>query len=172
MTKSIFSAMVPSSKELARALPDSKGGEESKQLLTYRTEAYSYFVQPGSNALLYSAENWVRIKLVLNTAGPVAVGSRAQLNPTLSGKGILLVTGQTYEIALAKGTRIYITSDAIERVSVTIEPIPWLEQIDSDTKGIVAAVKAAAERIANAVSSKKSSEPAGKPSCPPALKGY
>ncbi len=120
-------------KEKSRALPDSKGGETPKQLQTYRTEVFSYFTQPSlESALLYSAENWVVLKLFLETAGPVAVGTAASIVPVLSGHGILLDTDEEYVVTLSKGTRFYIASETINRVSVTIEPIPWLEQIDKD----------------------------------------
>jgi hypothetical protein len=121
------------SKEAARALPDSKGGETAKQLQTYRTEIYTYFTRAnGQTELIYSAENWVRIKLQLETAGPVAIGTSANLEPVLSGRGLLLDTSEEFEANLPKGTRVYIISETINRVSVTIEPIPWLEQISAE----------------------------------------
>lgn len=144
------------SKEAARALPDSKGGETPKYLQTYRTEVYTYFTQPsGESELLYSAENWVRIKLTLETAGPVSVGTSAQIAPVLSGKGRLLDTSQEFETYIAKGTRFYITSETVNRVSVTIEPVPWFEQISGEiiasARVVAAAVAAAAASIVAAV---------------------
>ena len=139
------------SKEAARALPDSKGGETPKYLQTYRTEVYSYFTNgSGVSELFYSAENWVRIKLTLETAGPVAVGTAANVAPVLSGKGRLLDTGVEYEVYIAKGTRFYIVSESINRVSVTIEPVPWFEQISGE---IVAAAGILSRGIAAAASS-------------------
>jgi hypothetical protein len=121
-------------KEKSRALPDSKGGETPKQLQTYRTDVYTYFTVPSREPfLLYSAENWVKIKLVLETSGAVAVGTAAEISPVLSGHGRLLDTDEEYETSIAKGTRFYIASETVNRVSVTIEPIPWLQQIDEDT---------------------------------------
>ena len=123
-------------KEMAtgRALPSSKGGETPNQLQTYRTEVYSYFTQPSSETqLLYSAENWVQVTLSLQTAGPVAIGTVASLAPVLSGRGILLDPDNPWVATLAKGTRLYITSETLNRVNVLIEPIAWLEQIDADS---------------------------------------
>jgi len=120
------------SKEQQRALPDSKGGEEPKSLQTYRTDISTYFTPVGGTHLLYGAENWVTIKLILETAGPVSVGTAAALTPVLSGKGISLVTGVPYERVLSKGVRFYIASETLNRVQVSIEPIPWLEQMDTD----------------------------------------
>lgn len=145
-------------KEVTRALPSSKGGETPKQLKTYSTEVYSYFTVPsvGSN-LLYSAENWIRLKLELETAGPVAVGTSAEIGPVLSGHGRLLNTNEQYEVVLSKGTRFYIVSETVNRVSVTIEPIPWLEQIDGDliasAGGVAAAINLCAQQIVQAVAS-------------------
>jgi len=144
-------------KEISRALPSSKGGETPKQLQTYRTEVYSYFTVPSTGSmLLYSAENWVRIKLELETAGPVAVGTSAEIGPVLSGHGRLLNTNEEYEVTLSKGARFYVVSETVNRISVTIEPIPWLEQIDTDmvavNDGIIDAINAMATQIVNAIS--------------------
>lgn len=128
----IAAEMTSANKELARALPDAKGGETQKQLQTYRTEVFDYFTEPGGTKLLYSAENWVRIKLTLQTAGPVTVGTRATLEPILSGKGRLLDTDVEWQVFLARGSRIFIASGAVNRVSVTVEPVPWLEQISGE----------------------------------------
>lgn len=133
--------------ELARALPDSKGGEVPKQLETYRTEVYTYFTTPGPTTLFYSAESWVRLKLTLETAGPVAVGQRATLDPVISGKGRLLGTNEEFEVTLAKGTRFYIASGSVNRVSVTIEPIPFLEQISHEINNVSLTVRKAAAAI-------------------------
>lgn len=121
-----------SSKEQQRALPSSKGGETPNQLETYRTQIYTHFTEPTEGSeLLYAAENWVRIRLQLKTAGPVAVGNNASIAPVLSGKGQLL-DDTPFECHLAKGSSIYITSQTRNRVNVTIEPIPWFEQLDHD----------------------------------------
>jgi hypothetical protein len=128
----IAASLTSPNKEAARALPSSKGGEPQGQLQTYRTAIYSYFtvVDPAEpTKLLYNAENWVRIKLELQTAGPVAVGTLPNLAPLLGGGGRLLPTNQEREFFLPRGTRIYIMAQSVNRVSVTIEPIPWLEQI-------------------------------------------
>jgi hypothetical protein len=150
--KGIANTMAAKNQEAARALPDSKGGEVPKQLQTYRTEAYSYFTDPSNDSqLMYSAENWVRIKLLLETAGPVSVGTAAQIAPVLSGKGILLETGVPFETYLAKGTRFYITSQTVNRISVVIEPVPWLEQIDQDTIATNTGIRQAVVGVGKAI---------------------
>lgn len=96
------------------------------------TEINTYFTRPnGRSELVYSAESWVRIKLQLETAGPVAVGTRQEITPVLSGKGILLpTTGTTLtEFIMPKGDRLFIASESINRVKYITEPIPWLEQM-------------------------------------------
>lgn len=134
-------------KEAARALPDSKGGETPKHLQNDRTEVFTYFTRPGPTQLFYSAENWVRLKMTLETAGPVAVGQRADLTPVTSGKGRLLDIADEFEVILAKGTRFYIASGSVNRVSVTIEPIPWLEQISGEVNRVASSIAAAAQTI-------------------------
>lgn len=139
-SKVVQGASPPS--EAQRMLPSSKGSETPQQLQTYATEIFSYFtVSSNETQLLYSAENWVRIKLTLQTAGPVAVGTKEQIAPVLSGAGILLDTDMPFEAYLSKGTRFYITSQTINRVNVTIEPIPWLEQLDADTVRVQSSVR-------------------------------
>ncbi len=152
--KLLSTASPPS--EAERMLPSSKGSETPQQLQTYSTEIFSYFTESTNETqLLYSAENWVKIKLSLQTTGPVAVGTKEQLTPVLSGAGILLDTGVEFEAYLAKGTRFYITSQTVNRVNVTIEPIPWLEQLDADNvrvqTGVREMVRSGSLAIVNAI---------------------
>jgi hypothetical protein len=148
----VATEIASTSKEVARALPDSKGNETTKQLQTYRTEIYSYFTEASSETqLMYSAENWVKIKLTLQTAGPVSVGTSASIVPAISGRGILLDTGVPFETNLAKGTRFYVTSETVNRINVTIEPIPWLEQIDEDAISSQGAVRKAVMDIGHSI---------------------
>lgn len=92
------------------------------------TEIQTYFTKPGENFLLYSVEGWVRVRFMLETAGPVAVGTRQDIVPALSGKGMLLPTNVEREFILPKGDRIFITSPSVNRVNFIVEPIPWQEQ--------------------------------------------
>lgn len=96
---------------------------------TGRTEISTYFTKVGGNQLLYQAEGWVKIRLMLETAGPVAVGSRDDVSPVLSGKGILLPTDVEITFPMQKGNRIFITAVAVNRVRFIIEPIPLGEQL-------------------------------------------
>lgn len=140
----IAQKLAGSSKEADRALPSSKGGETPLAQQMYRTDIATYFTESTDKTqLLYSAENWVRVKLELKTSGPVAIGTSATLTPVLSGKGVLLETDELYEAYLAKGTRLYITSQTVNRVNVTVEPIPWLEQMNADNVNAEAGVRAA-----------------------------
>jgi len=147
-----------------RALPSSKGNEPQGQLQTYRTEIFAYFTVVGGTQLLYSAENWVRIKIEPQTAGPIAVGTRASLTPVLGGGGITLSDGDSYQAYLAKGTRFYIASESVNRVNVTVEPVPWLEQLDKNqqaaSEGLRAAIMSAASSIVAAIAALRSGAPA------------
>jgi len=104
-----------------------------------KTDIYTYFTKPtGVTELLYSAEDWVRINLQLETAGPVAVGTRDSVTPVLSGKGVLLpnIGDTSFEFILARGNRLWIASESINRVKVVIEPIPFLEKILRSVDGL------------------------------------
>lgn len=130
----ISAEMTGKNKELGRALPDSKGAETPKQLQTYRTWVTTFFTLGSiESELLYSAENWVRIRVSLQTAGPVAIGTVSEIVPVLSGKGIILdPDNDPWEAVLPKGARVYIASETVNRIDVTVDPIPWLEQMDLD----------------------------------------
>ncbi len=95
---------------------------------TSATETYTLFTQIGGNRLLYSAEEWVRVNLRLETAGPVAVSTRQDVVPALSGKGILLEE-DAVEFVLSKGDRLFYTAEAVNRVRWIVEPIPFLESV-------------------------------------------
>ncbi len=98
-----------------------------------RTQIYTRFTKAnGVTELLYSPENWIRIRLTLETAGPVAVGTSNNLSPVLTGRGILLLVNEEIDFVIAKGDKVYIVADTINRVKVIIEPIPWLQQLTFD----------------------------------------
>ena len=88
------------------------------------TEISTYFTQIGESRLLFSANFWCTVKLTLETAGPVAAGTREDVVPVLSGKGVLLDTSLEQEWVLAKGDRIFIAAESINRVKFVVEPKP------------------------------------------------
>jgi hypothetical protein len=94
-----------------------------------RAELYTYFTETSGSFLLYKAEEWVRVRLLLETNGPVAVGARDDVAPPLSGKGISLPKDVEITFSLARGNRVYIAATAINRVRFIVEPIPWADQI-------------------------------------------
>lgn len=104
-------------------------GDPAIPAATGRTEISTYFTKAGGDFLLYEADNWVYLNLVLLDAGPVSVGNREQISPVLSGKGGPLIQGETYRFPVRKGGRVYITSNTVNRVRVTIEPVPLADQV-------------------------------------------
>lgn len=96
------------------------------------TEMYTYIAKPptdGQLQVLYNADRqYVQVVLTLETAGPVAVATKQQMLPVLSGKGQLLETGVPLSFFLSKGNRLWVAATAINRIKVTVQPIPWLEQ--------------------------------------------
>jgi hypothetical protein len=105
------------------------------------SDSYTYFTQVATGnlpqtQLLYTADRaWVKLTLVLETAGPVAVGTKSTLTPVLGGAGILLPPPSTggnmtpLTWTLAKGNKFYIASTSVNRVKVVIDPYPWLQDI-------------------------------------------
>lgn len=155
-----FAGNKPVSAEVARALPDSKGGEEPKDLQRWRTDMQETFTTTlGESQLLYVADQWVRVQLMLETAGPVAIGTRAEIVPVLSGKGRLLTTGVPYEAYLPRGTRLYYAAESVNRVAFTIEPIPWMEQLSLEIRRVAQANLTSAKELINAFLGRKAPPP-------------
>ena len=94
-----------------------------------KTRANTYFTSVGETRLLYSAESWVKARLQLEDAGPVAIGMDQGITPVLSGRGILLPTNEWVEFYISRGDRIYIAAESINRVKFIVEPVPFLGQI-------------------------------------------
>lgn len=115
--------------ELGRSVAEPQAGTPQDDQSSSHTDIYSYFTPIGGSNLIYSSEGWVKVKLTLETAGPVAVSTRQDITPALSGKGRLLPAGDEIDFFLGKGDRLYVTATAVNRVSVTVEPVPWLQAI-------------------------------------------
>lgn len=108
--------------------------EPSAEFITDRSKYSTFLVTPSGPgdkpSVIYTGDRlWVSVTLVLETAGPVVVGDSATLAPVLSGKGILLPTGVPLTFQIAKGTRLYVQSTALNRIKVLVQPVPWLEQV-------------------------------------------
>jgi hypothetical protein len=104
--------------------------EPTVQPIEVKTHIQTYFTKPdGKTYLLYTAQSWVKARLMLENAGPVSFGHSQDITPVLSGKGALLPTLEWVEIPLTVGTRIYIAAEAINRVKFTISPVPLAEQM-------------------------------------------
>lgn len=107
--------------------PDPSHGQNRPSITTYFTKVP---VVGEQTPVLYSGDRlWSRVTLTLETAGPVAVGQMAQIAPVLSGKGQLLATGVPTSFDIPKGSKLYIAATAVNRIKVSIQSLPWLEQI-------------------------------------------
>lgn len=118
---------IPAKQQVAKS--DKPQTPHVSQDVVATTEIFTYFTKVGGTHRLVSATKWTRARLFLETAGPVAVSTKGDLVPVLSGKGILLPPGQEIEFVLPRGDRLYIAADAVNRVKVIIEPIAFGEQI-------------------------------------------
>lgn len=134
----------------------------------------TYFTNRLGSQLLYSAEDWVRVTLRLETAGPVAVSTAQEIAPVLSGKGRLLPVGDEITFILPKGDRLFIVAASSNRVSWQIEPVPWLQQIlMAMDQGFGATIKALF-RLKNpkAAPRKPNAAEISPVSCPPGTKDW
>jgi len=97
------------------------------------TEISTFFARPptdGQLPVLYNGDRqYAQVILTLETAGPVAVSTKQQILPVLSGKGSLLETGVPLAFTLAKGNRLWVATTSLNRIKVTVQPLPWLEQL-------------------------------------------
>ncbi len=84
--------------------------------------------QIGVSTNFMTAESWVQVKLRLETAGPVAVSTRENIAPPLSGKGGLL-NDDNMTFVLNKGDRLFYVAQAVNRVRVIIEPVPEVQVV-------------------------------------------
>lgn len=132
-TRNVQSASIAKLSEGSRLIPNLPEGEEAKY---GNTQIYTYFTVPDVQQSIYSATRWVQIKLLLETAGPVAYSTRQNILPVLSGKGALLVTGESVNFTLAAGDRLFIASTTVNRIQFIVEPFPWLENITMSIKNL------------------------------------
>jgi hypothetical protein len=141
------------------------------------TEIFTYFTLPdGQTHLLYTAETWMTIRMTLETAGPVAVSTREEITPVLSGRGRLLPVGVEYEFRVPKGNRIWIAAEAVNRVSWSVAPIPWLQTISLELRGGTDRITDALRSIVAAASPRQSpkakkDQAAEDLPCPPPRRG-
>jgi hypothetical protein len=90
----------------------------------------TYFTKATETQIIYNGDRqWARVTLMLETAGPVAIGTSQNIAPALSGKGQLLTTNVPQTFTVAKGSRLFVVSTGVNRVRRTVEAVPWLEQI-------------------------------------------
>lgn len=135
-----------------RAPADTTGQSENK------IQIYTYPTKPSpSPQILYNGDRmWARVTLTLTTAGPVAVGEQSNIVPVLSGKGQLLPPGVPVTFNVAKGNRIYIAADTLNRVNVVIEAYPFLETITGLLSSLAGVIRAPVSSAMNAVASRLS----------------
>jgi len=112
-----------------------------------KTDVYTYFTAPGGTSLLLSLPHWSLVTLRLESAGPVTVGTREDLRPVGSGKGRLLPSNEDVKIVMVPLTRLYISADSLQRVSVQVEPYPWLFEILTAIRSVPPALTSMLARL-------------------------
>lgn len=102
----------------------SQGGSERRAAIS------TFFTKVGLTETLYPGDRlWAKVTVTLETAGPVAVGTKQRLTPVLGGAGTLLATNTPTSFTISRGDRLYIAATSVNRVKVVIESFPWLEQL-------------------------------------------
>jgi len=116
---------------LSRAMPSPKTPDSpNQQQSSYNiTEAVTFITEPGATPkLVVTADQpWIRATFTLETAGPVEVSAKQSWTLS-SGNGQTLITNVPLSFTIARGNKFYIASSTVNRVRITIEPVPWLEQ--------------------------------------------
>jgi len=103
----------------AVAIPTS---DSKNTLTTVQTNA-------GEVVLLFQGNSaWSQVTLILETAGPVAVGTGPGVKLT-TGSGVRLTTGVPLSFPVARGERVYAASGAVSRIQVIAHPIAWGEHV-------------------------------------------
>lgn len=121
-----------------RTVADAPGPQMSQGRGESRSFVDTYFTKQVDTNIIYNGDRqWARVTLMLETAGPVAVGTSQNIRPVLSGKGQLLTTNVPATFTIAKGSRLYVAANGVNRVKRSIEPVPWLEQITAILSGLL-----------------------------------
>lgn len=117
-----------------------------------RLKISTFFSTAGKTENIYNGDRlWAKVTLTLETAGPVSVGEQADLQPVLSGRGLLLQTGQATVFNVAKGNILYVASASVNRIGVVVEAYPWLEIITGAVGSMLSIMRAGPAMIPAAI---------------------
>jgi hypothetical protein len=146
--RTVLPAKVPNpySQMLSRAVPTDPvtAGGVTQESGNYSLSATMFLTAAGQISQLYSADRqWASLTLTLETAGPVEVSTQKDFLPFLSGKGQTLQTGVPLKFVVPRGSNVFIGAPSVNRVKVTVEPYPWLEQILASVSQAAATIAAA-----------------------------
>lgn len=118
--------------ELARGIPTAPPvlqGAKSPQNQVIDTRMV-FTDGTGVPARIYSGDRlWAIVTITLQTAGPVAVSPNPSMGTTGSGNGRLLTTNEPVEYTCGEGQSIYVQSTSPNRLALSIQPVPWIEQV-------------------------------------------
>jgi hypothetical protein len=141
----------PNSQTIDRSVPTPIQPVADQTGATYITDLKTVITLPGKIVQIVPAtQAWVKATFTLETAGPVEVSSNSNW-VLLSGTGQALITNVPLSFSVARGNSLYIQAGATNRLKVTIEPYPWLEQIFASAQSIARAVQGAAVVIVGAI---------------------
>lgn len=138
--------------EIGRVEVDPNLGEEAQaDSVNQVFGILTYFTKVGETDLFYTAQKWIDVNVTLRTAGPVAMGNKADLLPVLSGRGVLLVPDETVRFSMAKGDLLYFASETINRISIIVQEPAWQQgiaiSIVRNTRSVIDGFKSLAHKL-------------------------
>lgn len=114
---------------------------QARTLLTENTGSDSRPIYTGDQT------RWTRVTFrLISAGGVVAVGFSQNVSPPLSGRGEQLLYGEALTLTVPPAMRVYYAADSRQRISFSVEPFPWLEQILITSKGILDALSSVLRR--------------------------
>lgn len=93
----------------------------------------------GVTDLQVSPVEWTLVSMKLESGGPVIVGTKPELSPIGSGKGISLGTTPRYFL-LAPAERLYTLSGALNTVSMTTHTLPNMLQLIMKLDAVIGSI--------------------------------
>ena len=97
------------------------------------------FTSVDTTELQYSPVEWTLVSLQLETSGPVVAGTKPEMAPIASGKGILLSARPRYFL-LGPSERLYTLSSALNRVSMSAHTLPNLVTLALKADALIGAL--------------------------------
>lgn len=95
-----------------------------------QTLIYALTVPNDRAALLVNATDWLEVTVLKETSGIVVVGTKADLSPVGSGKGMSIPADVPIKFLMTPDSFLYTVSDTTtQKLSVIIQPLELFSQM-------------------------------------------